>query len=517
MMRATLAECFRSPALFGTAFAGESWKPWHAVAKIISGEQLHDDELALALKCTGRTRLPDKPPRRLYMLVGRRGAKSRFAAAAAVHAAVAMDWRRIMAPGEQAVILLLAVDRAQAAICRRYASGLIEASAVLKHEVVRETSDVIELRNGAVIQIGTNDHRSVRGRSIAVLVGDEACFWMSDGESSSSDAEVVAAVEPAMAMIPCGGLVIMISSVYRKRGLMYERWKALHGNDAAGDLCWLADSATMNPLLPPEIVAKALAEDPGRARAEYLSQWREDLTDFIPADVIEAATDWGVRERSRIAGVRYCAFTDAAGGSGSDGFTLGISHIQPDGVVVLDVLRERVPRFVPAAVVAEYSALLKSYGVFEVRGDHFSGAWCSDEFVRNGIRYLPSQKTKSEIYLAALPLLLSGRARLLDDEKLRRQLGGLERRVHAGGRESVDHGAGAGSHDDCANSACGALVNATRKGAIIQGPMVIVGGVARFDGIGAPSGPWERLMIEERRTAERERVEADGLRQMWGG
>ena len=67
----------------------------------------------------------------------------------------------------------------------------------------------------------------------------------------------------------------------------------------------------------------------------------------------------------------------------------------------------------------------------------------------------------SENYLAALPLLLSGRARLLDDAVLQRELTGLERRVHANGRESVSHAAAASAHDDVAAAVCGALVAAS--------------------------------------------------------
>jgi hypothetical protein len=322
-------------------------------------------------------------------------------------------------------------------------------------------------------------------------------FWLHarahGGEGSSSDEEVVSAVEPAMSMIPGGGLTILISTAYRKRGLMYRRWKELFGNDRADDICWVADTTTMNPLMPPEIVAKAMAEDPARARSEYLSQWREDLADFIPADAIELCTDWGVRERPRVAGAHAVAFCDAAGGSGTDSFTLGIATLRQDRSITLDVLRERVPRFVPAAVVGEFSALLKSRGITAVKGDHYSGGWCADEFGRNGIRYVPSAQTKSEIYLAALPLLLSGRARLLDDEKLRRQLSGLERRAHANGRESVDHAAGSAAHDDVANAACGALVHAARNTNALNhhGPMVIYGG--RPGELWSNGDPWRDI------------------------
>ena len=57
-------------------------------------------------------------------------------------------------------------------------------------------------------------------------------------------------------------------------------------------------------------------------------------------------------------------------------------------------------------------------------------------------------------------MLLSGRARLLDNPVLRTQLAGLERHAQAGGRETVTHANVASAHDDLATSACGALVAA---------------------------------------------------------
>ncbi len=74
------------------------------------------------------------------------------------------------------------------------------------------------------------------------------------------------------------------------------------------------------------------------------------------------------------------------------------------------------------------------------------------------ILFKPSTRTTSENYLNALPMLLSGRARLLDNPALRAQLAGLERRIQAGGRETVTHAHVASAHDDLAAAACGALV-----------------------------------------------------------
>ena len=47
------------------------------------------------------------------------------------------------------------------------------------------------------------------------------------------------------------------------------------------------------------------------------------------------------------------------------------------------------------------------------------------------------------------------------DAVLQRELTGLERRVHANGRESVSHAAAASAHDDVAAVVCGALVAAS--------------------------------------------------------
>src|SRR6516165_6224136 len=119
-----------------------------------------------------------------------------------------------------------------------------------------------------------------------------------------------------MAMTPGGGLLLLGSSVYRKRGFMFRQYKRLHGNDDSEDICWFSSSAVMNPRLPQRAVDAALAEEPLKAGAEFLNRWREDLSDFVPLDVIEACTDFNVSERPPLPGLNYTSFVDAAGGTG---------------------------------------------------------------------------------------------------------------------------------------------------------------------------------------------------------
>jgi hypothetical protein len=60
--------------------------------------------------------------------------------------------------------------------------------------------------------------------------------------------------------------------------------------------------------------------------------------------------------------VTYTAFVDAAGGSGGDSFTMAVAHREPNGVAVLDMIRERKPTFSPAEVVVEFCAEIARYG-----------------------------------------------------------------------------------------------------------------------------------------------------------
>jgi hypothetical protein len=467
----SLSRALSDVHLLGAAFESPSFWTWKTLAKVIDGEPLREQrEMELFRECTGRAQLPTAPVRRVATLVGRRGGKDRFMSGVAVwRAALCADWRKYLSAGEQAVVLLLGADRKQAAILRRYCEGLLNAP-LLAQEVTRRTDDIIEFRNGASLEIATNDVRLVRGRSAIAVLGSECAHWRTDEYAASSDEEVVNAAEPSMAMCPDGGMLLLASSVYRKKGYMYRKFKQLHGNEESEDICWFAPSATMNPKLPTRFVEKALAEDSAKAGAEYLNQWREDLTDFIPVDVVEGCTDFNVYERPPRRDVNYCAYCDKAGGTGSDSFTIAFAHREYDENVTvrLDLLRERKPRFAPAAVIRECAELMRQYGIGMVQGDGFAGGFHADEWQRNGITFTPCEKTTSENYLHTLPMLLNGRVRLLDNPTLRTQLIGLERHVQPGGRETVTHAHVASAHDDLAAAACGAIVAAGDQFAYIM-------------------------------------------------
>src|SRR5262249_52754516 len=194
-----LTQAMADPALFGGVFGSPSFWPWRTVAKLIDGIPLTEQrEIDLFKQCTGRTKLPTKPVRRLIILAGRRAGKDRFESAVSVwRGALCADWREEQSAGEGAGVGLLGADKKQDAILRKYCAGLLEAP-LLAAEVARSTGDVTEFKNGGSLEIATNDARLVRGRSAVAVLGSECCHWKTDEYAASSDEEVVGAAEPSI-------------------------------------------------------------------------------------------------------------------------------------------------------------------------------------------------------------------------------------------------------------------------------------------------------------------------------
>ena len=277
----------------------------------------------------------------------------------------------------------------------------------------------------------------------------EIAFWRSD-DSANPDKEILKALRPSLATT--GGPLIAISSPHAKRGELYGTFKRHFGQ--AGDpliLVAKAPSRGMNPTLPQRVIDRAIEADPEAASAEYGAEFRGDLEIFVSREAIEACVATGVTVRAPLARVTHHAFVDPSGGS-NDAMTCAIGH-KEDGRVILDCILERKAPFSPDSVVGEFSGTMKAYGISTVTGDRYAGAWPAERFSAHGIRYAPAELNRSELYLAFLPLVNSGRVDLLDNARMVSQFVGLERRTSRGGRDSIDHAPG--GHDDVANPVAG--------------------------------------------------------------
>lgn len=488
----TIVEACADPNLFARWFRDrETWRGWFVFLRALFGLPMAADDRALYKQCTGRDEPIAGGAREAWLVVGRRGGKSMVLALIAVFLACFCDWSPYLSPGERGTIMVLAADRRQARTIYRYAHAMLARIPMLAGLIDRETAEAIDLTNGVTIEIMAASFRSVRGYTVIAALCDEIAFWRSE-ESSNPDAEIIGALRPAMATIP-NAMLLCASSPYARRGVLWDAFRRHFGRADSPLLVWRAATRTMNPTVPQSLVNEATEADPASAAAEYGAEFRTDVETFVAREIVDAAVVPDRHELPPTGGNTYLAFVDPSGGS-ADSMTLAVAH--RDGEIgVVDAVRERRPPFSPDDVVADFAALMKSYGITEVHGDRYAGEWPRERFRVHGIEYVPAEKPKSDIYRNLLPILNGHRAELLDVPRLAAQLCGLERRTARGGRDSIDHSPGA--HDDVANAVAGALVRTVGELGDLE--------VWRRLGAGSPSptaaqapGDWETRLDDGR-------------------
>jgi hypothetical protein len=447
----SMRSALEDPLLFGAVLPGESWGAWRVLLIAAMGEPLTDLERAIFRSLTGRDWEPGEPVEEFWAIIGRRGGKSRAVAVLGAYVASLVDVRHVLAPGERASLPIMSASLWQAGKINQYLDGIFSTVPALRKLVTGQTSDTISLSTRVDIECRPASFRTIRGGTMAAVIGDEVAFWRNE-HSANPDTEILNAARPGVATT--GGIVCCISSPYARTGECYEVFRRHFGpNGDPKVLVANAPSRVMNPTLKQSVVDRAHERDPQAAAAEYGGAFRNDLEVFLSRETIDAALVPGRIELPPVSGVRYTAFVDPSGGA-SDAMTLGIAHKEGE-TAVLDCVCVATPPFSPEEVTKQFAETLKRYRIYSVRGDRYAGEWPRERFRVHGITYEIADKPKSDIYRDCLPLFTGSRVELLDNKRLVSELQGLERRTSRGGRDSIDHRPGA--HDDVANAACGAL------------------------------------------------------------
>jgi hypothetical protein len=451
----------------------QTWAPWFTFLKVLFGPALDDADIALFGACTGRSDIPTDGFTTAWLCCGRRSGKSRMLAMISAYLAVFRDWSPYLSPGEVPTVMVIAADRKQARVIFRYTREFLKALDVVSIE--RETQEVLELSNGVSVEIMTADFRSVRGYTAGALLLDEVTFWSSEGSNPAS--EIIAALTPSMATVP-GAMLLRASSPYAKRGVLYDAFREHYGRNGDDVLFWKAATRTMNPSVSEAFIASETAKDPASAAAEYGAEFRDDISGFVSPEIVDAAIIKG-RHVLSPNGQPCVGFIDVSGGV-HDSHTCAVAFKDECGAAVLACARE-VKSSDTDAVVTEFCALLKSYGLTYAYSDRYGAEWVRAAFDRHGIELRQSPHDRSSLYLNLLPALNAGNVRLLDLPRLRSQLLSLERRTIRGtAREVIDHpSAGA---DDLINAAAGVLVlaeSADRRR--VKWSMITLGGTGNHE------------------------------------
>jgi hypothetical protein len=175
--------------------------------------------------------------------------------------------------------------------------------------------------------VKTGSFRTIRGRTLLAVVGDETAFWR-DETSAQPDVEIYLACIPALAH--SGGMFVGISTGYRKVGLLYDKWRAHFGQDSDEVLVIQGGSTQFNATLDQVVIARAQAADSEAAEAEWLGGWRFDLASFLDEATIECVIDYGRPLELPPRKISYTAFIDPSGGP-HDHYTPCIGHREGSG------------------------------------------------------------------------------------------------------------------------------------------------------------------------------------------
>ena len=451
-MSETIDRALRNKRLLGAALGdASSWATWISVLRAAFGLSLDDDQRQLFASVAGNRAPPTKGVRELWALVGRKGGKSRMAAAITVYCACFLKYK--LSRGERGMVLVLAMSMDQARVVFDYALGFLAASDVLRREIVSTTSNEIRLRNGITIATHANSFRSVRGRTLCACIFDEVCFWRDD-TSSIPDTETYTAVLPSL--LTTGGMLIGISSAYRRVGLMFTKHEEFFGTDDAETLVVRGGTQAFNQSIDEARLAAMRAADPTAASSEWDSEFRDDLTGLFDDAVIDRAVN---RERPLELppqpGVVYRAHADPSGGATSgDAYSLCIGHKEGERLII-DCVRARQGPFEPMVVTKEYVDLCRQYRITTVTGDRYGKLWVQQAWRDLLGAYVESPLYAWELYLEALAPFNRGLVELPPDLALVREFKSLQRVAGRSGRESVEHPRGC--HDDLANSVVGCL------------------------------------------------------------
>jgi hypothetical protein len=450
----TLDRALKDPKLLAAALGDLStWTTWFGVLKAAYHEPLDQAEREAFDTVAGGRSPPTSPAKELVVVASRRSGKGRMAGALAVYVSAMLDHSSVLAPGETGYVACISPTRAQATIVQKYALAYLRSTPKLSDQIASVTADEITLVNGNVIATLSSDYRTMRGRTLLLAILDEASF-LRDESSSMPDIEAARALLPGLTTTR--GMLVILSSPYARRGLLYQRHKDHFGRDS--DVLVVAGpSLAFNPTLDTSVIESAREADPMAALSEWDGEFRNDLSQFLDDATIDAAVDHSrPAELPPIEKVTYFAFTDMSGG-GQDASTICIVHRDGDRIIA-DAIRGR--RGDPNAAVKEFAALAKQYGCRSITGDNYAKEWVAGGYRNAGLEYRRSRLVRSDLYLEGLPLFTRGLVSIPANAALLRELRLLERRTARSGKDSVDHGVG--GHDDHANSLFGAMYLAAK-------------------------------------------------------
>lgn len=391
--------------------------------------------------------IPASSRRMLALVAGARGGKTRF------FVAMPLLWLALtvpiahLAPGEEPACLLVAPSKRLARQGLRYIKGAIRKNPKLSAAVVDDNADMISLRRpeGPTVRLeviaAKAGGEAGRGFSLLGAALDEACF-LRDDDYAVNDVEIWRAIKPRIIR---GGMGILGSTPWVKKGLLYDTWRQQFGRPENALVAHAATRTMRTDSLILEQVSEEEVNDPDNARREFGAEFLGlDASSFFSDEVLGKAIDTslelGGEPRS---GDEVIAGADF--GFRRNSSALAIFHKRGEKYVLAE-LHEKQPLedepLVPSEVCAEFAKVLKRHRCSVVVADNHYIESVREHLGAAGISVSPAQGANGqarvdEVYVRTRERLQERRVVLPQSRRLLAQLREVRSRPLAGGGLSI--------------------------------------------------------------------------------
>lgn len=418
---------------------------------------------------------------------GRRGGKSRVAAAAMVWSLLLCDrLDRFLTPHEPRFALGVATAEDQAGVLLGLAAAIVKASPVLRSELVAESGTELQFRHGRTLRVLPCNARSIRGRGASVVVLDEFGHFASESDGPAVAGRVWAALAPSVSQFGKEGKIIAASTPGDAGGLHEILFLRAEAGELPGACSFRAGSAELNPGLDQGFVEaqRAALGDAGFER-EILALFTAGGGSFFDEQELRAVTS-SRREALPDDGHGWiCAIDPSSGGGdpfacvvvGRDarpGFEgrLLVGHVerwQPRKTGRLPLSRRtRTERDLWVdSVLDSVAAIAKRFRATVVSDQHVPGVILNELRKRGvvSVRIRPwTGPGRTDAFQAVRARVATGRIELTADEDLVAELRRARNRFRGGGSSAVEIGRVGGSHGDLALALVAAVAELDRHG-----------------------------------------------------
>ena len=124
--------------------------------------------------------------------------------AAAISTYIGAIEQHRLASGEVGYVLLLAASRDQARVAFDYVVGFLRSSPILRQQIVSVTASEVRLKGNAIIGVHAGSYRTIRGRTLLAVVGDETRFGATRLPPSPTSKSTALACLLSLPVAACG-------------------------------------------------------------------------------------------------------------------------------------------------------------------------------------------------------------------------------------------------------------------------------------------------------------------------